>query len=124
MLKVQAIFHDGSVSLEFMTESAEEAEEMRAQWLGFDRAAEVRTWTNRGGLRCEPAGVVLKLRIGVSVLASFRTISSLDAVRFAGACTVSEICCESTYDSAVDLFASLRGCKVCLLCDRARTNKW
>jgi hypothetical protein len=42
MLKVQAVLHDGSVSLEFMTDDTVEAEEMRVQFLDFDRAAEVR----------------------------------------------------------------------------------
>jgi hypothetical protein len=48
VLKLQAIFHDGSVGLEFMTESAEEAEEMRAQWLEFDCVAEVRVLDDPG----------------------------------------------------------------------------
>jgi hypothetical protein len=42
MLKLQAIFHDGSVGLEFMTGDAVEAEEMRVQWLAFDCVADVR----------------------------------------------------------------------------------
>jgi hypothetical protein len=33
MLKVQAILHDGLVALEFMTDNASEAEEMRQQML-------------------------------------------------------------------------------------------
>jgi hypothetical protein len=41
MLKLQAIFDDGSVALEFMTDDSSEAEEMRAQWLAFDCVAEV-----------------------------------------------------------------------------------
>jgi hypothetical protein len=41
MLKVQAILHDGSVGLEFMTDDPSEAEEMREQWLAFDCVAEV-----------------------------------------------------------------------------------
>jgi hypothetical protein len=41
MLKLQAILQDGSVGLAFMTDSAEEAEEMRQQWLAFDCVAEV-----------------------------------------------------------------------------------
>ena len=41
MLKLQAIFHDGSVGMEFMTEDSSEAEEMRELWLGFDCVAEV-----------------------------------------------------------------------------------
>jgi hypothetical protein len=41
MLKLQAIFHDGSVAMEFMTEDSSEAEEMRVQWLAFDCVAEV-----------------------------------------------------------------------------------
>jgi hypothetical protein len=36
MLKLQAISHDGSVGLEFMTDNPAEAEEMREQWLEFD----------------------------------------------------------------------------------------
>ena len=39
MLKVQALLHDGSVALEFMTDDIDEAEEMRVQFLDFDRAA-------------------------------------------------------------------------------------
>jgi hypothetical protein len=42
MLKVQAIFHDGSVGLEFMTEGLAEAEEMRQQLLTHECVAEVR----------------------------------------------------------------------------------
>jgi hypothetical protein len=42
MLKVQAVLHDGSVVLEFMTDDTVEAEEMRVQFLDFERAAEVR----------------------------------------------------------------------------------
>ena len=38
---LQAIFHDGSVGMEFMTDDSSEAEEMRAQWLAFDCVAEV-----------------------------------------------------------------------------------
>jgi hypothetical protein len=41
MLKLQAIFHDGSVGLEFMTDDRSEAKEMREQWLAFDCVAEV-----------------------------------------------------------------------------------
>jgi hypothetical protein len=41
MVKLQAIFHDGSVGMEFMTEDASEAEEIRQLWLGFDCVAEV-----------------------------------------------------------------------------------
>jgi hypothetical protein len=41
MLKVQAILQDGSIALEFMTDDASEAEEMRAQGLAFDCVAEV-----------------------------------------------------------------------------------
>jgi hypothetical protein len=41
MLKLQAIFHDGSVGMEFMTDNASEAEEMREQMLAFDCVAEV-----------------------------------------------------------------------------------
>lgn len=42
MLKVQAILHDGSVALEFMTDDTVEAEEMRVQFLDLDSEAEVR----------------------------------------------------------------------------------
>jgi hypothetical protein len=41
MLKLQAIFHDGSAGMEFMTEDSSEAEEMRQLWLAFDCVAEV-----------------------------------------------------------------------------------
>jgi hypothetical protein len=41
MLKLRAIFHDGSVGMEFMTDTASEAEEMREQMLAFDCVAEV-----------------------------------------------------------------------------------
>jgi hypothetical protein len=41
MLKAQAILQDGSIALEFMTDNASEAEEMRAQCLAFDCVAEV-----------------------------------------------------------------------------------
>jgi hypothetical protein len=41
MLKLQAIFQDGSVGLEFMTDDLSEAEEMRGQWLAFDCVAKV-----------------------------------------------------------------------------------
>ena len=41
MLKLQGIFHDGSVALEFMTEDPSEAEEMREQMLAFECVAEV-----------------------------------------------------------------------------------
>ena len=42
MLKVQAVLHNESVALEFMTDDVVEAEEMRVQFLDFDRATEVR----------------------------------------------------------------------------------
>jgi len=42
MLKVQAILDDGSVALEFMTDEASEAEEMRRQMLAVEGVAEVR----------------------------------------------------------------------------------
>jgi hypothetical protein len=48
MLKVQTILQDGSVALEFMTDDLAEAEEMRAQWLGFDCVAEVRVLDQPG----------------------------------------------------------------------------
>ena len=41
MLKLQAIFHDGSVGMEFMTDDSSEAAEMRELWLAFDCVAEV-----------------------------------------------------------------------------------
>ena len=41
MLKLQAIFHDGSAGMEFMTEDSSGAEEMRQLWLAFDCVAEV-----------------------------------------------------------------------------------
>jgi hypothetical protein len=41
MVKLQAIFHDGSVGMEFMTEDSSEAVEMRELWLAFDCVAEV-----------------------------------------------------------------------------------
>ena len=41
---ILAIFHDGSVGLEFMTESAGETEDMRSQWLEFDCVAEAVFW--------------------------------------------------------------------------------
>jgi hypothetical protein len=41
MLKLQAIFHDGLVGLEFMTDNPSEAEEMREQMLAFERVREV-----------------------------------------------------------------------------------
>jgi hypothetical protein len=41
MFKLQAIFHDRSVGLEFMTDSPSEAEEMRKQMLSCDFVAEV-----------------------------------------------------------------------------------
>jgi hypothetical protein len=42
------VIHDGSVALEFMTDDIVEAEEMRVQFLDFDRAAEVRVLDERG----------------------------------------------------------------------------
>jgi hypothetical protein len=41
MFKLQAIFNDGSVGLEFMTDDLSEAEEMLVRWLAFDCVAEV-----------------------------------------------------------------------------------
>jgi hypothetical protein len=41
MLKLQARLHDGAVAIEFMTDNASEAEEMRQQSLEFDSVAEV-----------------------------------------------------------------------------------
>jgi hypothetical protein len=41
MFKLQAIFPDGSVGMEFMTEDASEAEELRVLWLGFDCVVDV-----------------------------------------------------------------------------------
>jgi hypothetical protein len=51
MLKLQAIFHDGSVGLEFMTDNPSEAEEMRQQWLSFDCVAEVLVLDEPGWVR-------------------------------------------------------------------------
>jgi hypothetical protein len=48
MLKVQAILHDGSVALEFMTNDTVGAEEMRVQCLDFDSVAEVRVLDEPG----------------------------------------------------------------------------
>jgi hypothetical protein len=48
MLKVQAVLHDGSVALEFMTDDNVESEEMRVQFLDFDRAGEVRVLDEPG----------------------------------------------------------------------------
>lgn len=42
MLKLQAVLHDGSVALEFMTQDASEAEEMRRQMLAVEGVAQVR----------------------------------------------------------------------------------
>jgi hypothetical protein len=41
MFKLQAIFNDGSVGMEFMTDDPSEAEDMRERWLAFDCVAEV-----------------------------------------------------------------------------------
>jgi hypothetical protein len=41
VLKLQAIFHDGSVGMEFMTDGSSEAEDLRELWLAFDCVAEV-----------------------------------------------------------------------------------
>jgi hypothetical protein len=48
MLKVKAVLHDRSVALEFMTDDTLEAEEMRLQFLDFNRAAEVRVLDEPG----------------------------------------------------------------------------
>jgi hypothetical protein len=48
MLKVQAVPHEASVALEFMTDHTVEADEMRLQFLDFDRAAEVRVLDEPG----------------------------------------------------------------------------
>ena len=40
--------HDGSVALEFVTDDTVEAEEMRLQFLDFDRAAEGRVLNEPG----------------------------------------------------------------------------
>ena len=48
MLKLQAIFHDGSVGLEFMTDDTSEVEKMRERWLAFDCVAEVARGTRMG----------------------------------------------------------------------------
>ena len=41
MLKLQAIPHDGWVDMEFVTDDASQAEEMRERMLAFDCVAEV-----------------------------------------------------------------------------------
>ena len=51
MLKLQAIFQDGSVGMEFMTDDPSEAEEMRAQMLAFDCVAEVLVVDEPGWVR-------------------------------------------------------------------------
>ena len=48
MFRVQAILHDGSVALEFMTDDTVEAEEMRVQFLDLDRGVEVRVLDEPG----------------------------------------------------------------------------
>jgi hypothetical protein len=53
MLKVQAILQDGSVGLEFMTDDASEAAEMRELWLAFDCVAEVLVLDEPTWLRLE-----------------------------------------------------------------------
>jgi hypothetical protein len=86
--------------MEFVTDSAEEAQEMREQWLEFDCVAEV-------VVSNEPGSVSL--------------------VRRELPCTENVIngpICEAPYDAAVDLFASLRGGTACPLSNRAKTNKW
>lgn len=42
MLELQAIFQDGTVGMEFMTDDPSEAEEMRELYLTFECVAEVR----------------------------------------------------------------------------------
>jgi hypothetical protein len=49
MFKVQAIFHDGSVGLEFMTDDPSEAEEMRELCLTFECVAQARILDEPGG---------------------------------------------------------------------------
>jgi hypothetical protein len=51
MLKVQAIMHDGSVGLEFMTDDATQAEEMRTQCPAFDCVAGVSVFDETGWVR-------------------------------------------------------------------------
>jgi hypothetical protein len=51
MLKLQAIFHDGLVGMEFMTDDSSEAEELREVWLGFDCVAEVRVSDDPGWVK-------------------------------------------------------------------------
>jgi hypothetical protein len=41
MLKLQAIFHDGSVGMELIIDDSSEAAEMRELWLAFHCVAEV-----------------------------------------------------------------------------------
>jgi len=55
MLKLQAIFHDGSVAMEFMTDSPSEAEEMREQMLAFDCVAEALALDETGWVRMYPS---------------------------------------------------------------------
>jgi hypothetical protein len=49
--KVQAILHDGSVGLEFMTDDGSEAEQLRTQCLAFDCVAEVRVLDEPGWMK-------------------------------------------------------------------------
>lgn len=51
MLLVQAIFHDGSIGLEFMTDDLSDAAEIREQWLAFDCVAEVRILDEAGWVK-------------------------------------------------------------------------
>ena len=53
MLKVQAVLHDGSVALEFMTDDTVEAEEMRVQFLDLTARPRSEFWKSRDGLQCE-----------------------------------------------------------------------
>jgi hypothetical protein len=55
MLLVQAFLEDNSVALEFMTDDASEAQEMRRQMLLVEGWPTPGYWNNRGGLRCKPA---------------------------------------------------------------------
>jgi hypothetical protein len=50
MLVVQAVLHDGSVALEFMTDDPSEAEEMRRHMLAVKGVSEVRILDQPGWL--------------------------------------------------------------------------
>jgi hypothetical protein len=56
MLKLQAILHDGSIGMEFMTEDSSEAAELRELWLAFDCVAEVVVKDEPGWVTCNGRG--------------------------------------------------------------------